>query len=52
LNLGARLLAEKCKELEQLAADQQVIPAVLVNDSLFSILSATVNFFEQENKNN
>ena len=51
LNLGARLLAEKCKELEQLAADQQVIPAVLVNDSLFSILSATVNFFEQENKN-
>lgn len=51
LNLGARLLAEKCKALEQLAAEQKVIPAVLVNDSLFSILNATINIFEQKNKN-
>ncbi|MBK9424869.1 MAG: PAS domain S-box protein [Bacteroidetes bacterium] len=52
LNLGARLLAEKCKELEQLSAEQKVIPAALVNDSLFSILSATISIFEQKNKNN
>lgn len=50
-NLGAKLLAEKCKEIEIAVSKNQSVPAALIKKELTAILKATIDFFESKSGN-
>lgn len=47
-NMGAKLLAEKCKEIEMAGSNNLQVPAVLIKKELIEILKATVAYFESK----